>query len=182
MKHARRFVGRVKQVINLREYRDSDVKRLQSLANNENVAKYMTSVFPSPYTHDDAQWWLSTGCKSGIVRAIEYDGEFVGSVGGNVKTDERSRTAAVGYWIGEPYWGKGIASAALKLFSQQLFASTNLLRLEASICGPNSASMRTAEKAGFEKEAVLRNALFMNDTVYDEHIYSMLSENANESS
>jgi [ribosomal protein S5]-alanine N-acetyltransferase len=68
-------------MINLREFKQDDASALVALANNENVSRYMTTAFPYPYTAEDAEWWISEGCKSGIVRAIEYENQFVGSVG-----------------------------------------------------------------------------------------------------
>lgn len=161
-------------MINLRDYEIGDAERLQFLANNENVTRYMTTAFPYPYTDKDAEWWVSTGCKEGVVKVIEYNREFVGSVGATPKTEERSRTAVIGYWLGEPYWGKGIACEALKKITDILFSTTDIVRLEASIYSPNTASMRVAEKAGYKKESVMKKAIFKNNEFYDDHIYSKL--------
>ena len=161
-------------MIRLRDYKESDVSILCSLANNENVTRYMTTAFPYPYTEEDAQWWVTSGCKEGIVKVIEYNGEFVGSVGATPKTEEHSRTALIGYWVGEPYWGKGLACEALKELTNYIFSTTDIVRLEASIYSPNTPSMKVAEKAGYQEEAVLKSAVFKNGEFYNEHIYSKL--------
>jgi hypothetical protein len=68
-------------MIELREYIESDTDVLVELANNKNVSRYLASTFPSPYTLDDAQWWIGTGSKEGIQRAIIYNGQLAGTVG-----------------------------------------------------------------------------------------------------
>lgn len=97
-------------MIILGDYEQCDLHNLCRLANNPRVSKYMTTTFPYPYTEEDATWWISTGCKEGIIKVIEYNGEFVGSVGAHPRSAERRRSAAIGYWIGEPFWGRGIAT------------------------------------------------------------------------
>lgn len=135
-------------MIKLRDYRETDIDSLAALANNENVSRYMTTTFPYPFTKEDAEWWITTGSKSGIVKVIEYDKLFAGSVGAHPRSAEKARSAAVGYWLGESFWGKGIASEALKQLTDLVFSTTDIVRLEASIYSPNAASMKTAEKAG----------------------------------
>lgn len=161
-------------MIILRDYEKRDARRLQMLANNENVTRYMTTAFPYPYTGKDAEWWVSSGCNEGVVKVIEHNGEFVGSVGATPKTEEHSRTALIGYWIGESYWGKGLACEALKKLTTFMFSTTEIVRLEANIYSSNKPSMKVAEKAGYQKEAVLRRAVFKNGEYYDEYIYSRL--------
>lgn len=162
-------------MISIRDYKDSDIDRLVLLANNAQISKYMTTNFPYPYTEADAKWWISTGCRNGLVKVIEYDGEFVGSVGAHPRSAEKERSAAIGYWVGEPYWGKGIAAAALVQLTSLVFSSTAIIRLEASIFSPNRASMRVAEKAGYKREAILEKAIFKNACFYDEYLYSKVS-------
>jgi [ribosomal protein S5]-alanine N-acetyltransferase len=161
-------------MISLREYKQDDTSALVALANNENVSRYMSTVFPYPYTVEDAEWWISEGCKSGIVRAIEYENQFVGSVGAHPYSGEKMRTAAIGYWVGQCFWGKGIASTALGMLTQYMFSETSIVRLEASIYSPNQASMKVAEKAGYKCEAILKNAIYKHGRFYNEHLYSRI--------
>jgi RimJ/RimL family protein N-acetyltransferase len=161
-------------VLILRNYYEKDHDCLQRLANNQNVSKYLTDTFPFPYTRHDAEWWISTGCKNGINKVIEWDGEFVGAVGASVQNDERRFSAVVGYWLGEPYWGKGIAYRALNLFTDEMFNTTEVVRLFAGVFSPNTASIRVLEKSGYQLEAILKKAVYKNGDFIDEYVYAKL--------
>lgn len=155
----------------LREYNQYDLDCLQKLANNKNVVKYLTDTFPHPYTKQDAKWWISTGYKTGINRVIELDGDFVGSIGISFKNNEHRYSAVVGYWLGEQYWGKGIAHKALNILTEEIFSNTEIIRLYAEVYSPNLASMRVLEKSGYVLEAILKKSVFKNGEFYNEHIY-----------
>lgn len=161
-------------MITLREYRDSDANRLVELANNEAVSRFLVDSFPYPYTLEDANWWIRTGSRNCISRVIELNGVFVGSVGAEFGLGEKRKQLGIGYWIGRLYWGKGIATAALALFVDELFHTTDAVRLQAWVYADNTASMKVLEKSGFTKDAVLRNALYKNGILFDEHLFSRL--------
>lgn len=163
-------------MIIVREYTESDVEEFAELANNKNVAQYLSTTFPEPYTLEDAKWWVNEGCHLGIHKAIEYKNAIVGAVGVNRKPAERYRSGAIGYWIGEPYWGKGFACEALKVLTDRVFSTTNIVRLEANVFGPNIGSKKVAEKAGYHLEATLKKAVFKNDAFYDECVYVKFSQ------
>ena len=83
--------------------------------------------------------------------------------------------AEIGYWLGQQYWGQGIAAKALHRFCTEVFSThPEVWRLSASILAPNTASMRVAEKAGFHEEAVLRQAAYKRETLMDLHIFAVL--------
>jgi len=159
-------------LIELRDFVESDKERLVELANNENVSRYLAHTFPYPYTVNDATWWIETGSKAGINKAIIYNGEFAGSVGAEIGVGERARQASVGYWLGEPYWGKGIALVALKELLSYLSKNTDIFRLHAWVYEPNIRSARVLEKSGFKLEATLQNSLSKQGQMFNELIYS----------
>ena len=161
-------------MISLREFRDSDAERLVELANNPAVSRFLTDSFPYPYTLDDANWWIQTGNKSSIARVIEYQGNFVGSVGAEPGSGEKQKQYGIGYWLGEPYWGRSIMTEALSLFVDELFSSTSVERLQAWVYTDNVASIRVLEKVGFSKDGELRKALYKEGKLFDEHVYSRL--------
>jgi RimJ/RimL family protein N-acetyltransferase len=80
----------------------------------------------------------------------------------------------LGYWLGEELWGKGIMPEAAKLVTDYAFEYFNFIRIQASIFSKNPRSMRVLEKAGYQKEAILRNAVIKNGEVMDEHVYAIL--------
>ncbi|GAC06050.1 GNAT family N-acetyltransferase [Paraglaciecola chathamensis] len=140
--------------------------------NTPNVTRYLSSRIPSPYTEDDATWWIEHGSKNGIIRAIEADGEFVGCVGAEPGQFEYAYSAEVGYWLAEPFWGKGYASKALALLIDEVQNTSEIVRLHASVFAGNQASCRMLEKCGFITEGYLKRAVFKQGAFYDTHLYA----------
>lgn len=156
----------------LREFNIEDGALLTGHLNNPNVTKYLTTSIPQPYTQEDAKWWINEGSKAGIVRAVEYNGVLVGSVGANRRQFEHSKSAEVGYWIAESHWGKGIATKALQELSALVFQTTDIVRLQAHVFDGNSASGRVLEKAGYRLEGIMRKAVFKNGVLMDAFLYA----------
>jgi ribosomal-protein-alanine N-acetyltransferase len=158
-------------MISLREYADSDLERLVSLANNQKVSRYLVYTFPHPYTTKDAEWWIGIGSKQhgAITRAIEYQGVFVGSVGINPQSGWREHLAEIGYWVAEDYWGKGIATAALREMTDYAFTNRSFRKLFAPVLAPNISSMRVLEKCGYHREAILKDEVQKDGIYFDKH-------------
>ena len=163
-------------MITLREYNKYDVVRLVQLANNKNVSKYLAPRFPFPYTKQDSQWWIETGCKldNAINRAIEYNGVFVGGAGLTPQDSWKSHIVEIGYWVGEEYWGMGIATDAVKHLTELAISRKKYKKLFAPVLGPNKASMRVLEKNKYQLEGVFKQEVKKNGTYYD--IYSYAKE------
>jgi len=163
-------------MITLRKYTKDDASRLVQLANNKNVSKYLAPRFPYPYTEQDSHWWLETGCKqdNAINRAIEYNSVFVGGAGLTPQNGWKSHIAEIGYWIGEEYWGKGIATEAIRQLTLLAKATKKYNKLFAPVLGPNKASMRALEKNKFILEGVFKQEVIKNEMYYD--IYSYAKE------
>src|SRR5713101_7297424 len=100
----------------LRPWRWDDVQSLVRHANNRDVSRNLQDRFPFPYTEEAAGEWLERHVgRSPITNfAIEMDGEAVGSVVLRVQSDVYRRTAELGYWLAEPYWGRGIMTEVVK--------------------------------------------------------------------
>ena len=158
----------------IRSVEEKDVESLALLLNSESVSRYLTSKIPYPYTLDDAKWFVSTGSKDGINKAIEFQGEFVGMVGVSPGEFENDRSAEIGYWVGEPYWGKGIATNALGKMTEFIFKSTEIVRLFAPVFSPNDASKRVLDKCGYYQESIQKMALHKNGAQFDAYIYAKL--------
>lgn len=158
----------------LRNFAAVDIPPLATIANDAEVARYLTARFPHPYSLDDARWWVETGSRQGIVRAIEVAGRLAGTIGVTPGEFEYARAAEIGYWLGRAHWGRGIATAALREMTRLVFATTDIERLYAPVFAPNHASMRVLEKCGYELEGVLRRAVFKAGVYYDTHLYARI--------
>ena len=161
-------------MVTLRDYSINDVHRLVELANNVNVSRYMSDTFPYPYTREDAEWWITIGSKSNdmVNKVIEYYGEFVGGIGIIPQAGWKKHSAEIGYWLGERYWGKGVATEALKLMSDMIFREMDYQKLYAQILSPNVASMSVMEKCGYVLEGILLKEVRKNGQLFDTHHYA----------
>jgi RimJ/RimL family protein N-acetyltransferase len=163
-------------MIVLREYSPSDLEELVALANNRNVSRYLVYTFPYPYTRPDAEQWIESGSREGgaTTMAIEHEGRFAGSIGIKPQTGWKAHTAEVGYWIGEEFWGRGIASAALKEMTQLAFTHYSYRKLFAPVLGPNKASIRVLEKNSYVLEGIMEKEVYADDGYLDVHRYAKL--------
>ncbi len=105
--------------------------------------------------------------------AIEVNGFLGGCISLSLKNDVNKLNGELGFWIGEPFWGKGIATEAVRLIIKKGFSEYYLHRVYASVFSFNIASARVLEKAGFRKEAVLKEAVIKNNKITDEYIYAL---------
>lgn len=160
----------------LRGWKESDVTALQRNADNANISSFLLDRFPYPYTMEDAVWWVNLMLKQDpfLNFVIDVDGELAGGIGIELREDAYRKTALIGYWLGESYWGRGIMTEAVKLVADYAFTHFDLIRLQAGIFSNNLRSMRVLEKAGFVKEGILKNAIVKNGVVLDEHVYGLV--------
>jgi [ribosomal protein S5]-alanine N-acetyltransferase len=166
------------QRCSLRRWRARDLASLVSHANNINVSRYLRDRFPYPYTRKDARAFLAIAGGAGgddTKLAIDVDGEAVGGIGVIIGTDIERFSAEVGYWLGEGFWGRGIATEALALFSDDVFERLNLLRLFAVAAAANVASARVLEKAGYQKEGVMRCAAVKFGVPNDQLLFARIN-------
>jgi len=158
----------------LRPWRAADKPDLVRHADNRRVWRNMTHTFPHPYTEADADAWLEIASRPGpsIHLAIEVDGVAAGGIGAIAGEGIHGATALFGYWLGEPFWGRGIATAAANTLAGHIGTQGRFARLEAQVFAWNPASMRVLEKAGFTREAVLRCAVTKDATLIDAVLYA----------
>ncbi len=125
----------------VRDWRLSDKPALLGLANNRKVWRNLTHRFPHPYTEADADSWLARRPETPAPTnwAIEVDGKAVGGVGARAGEGVYAKSAEFGYWLGEPYWGRGIATAAVRETANYLLTHFDLVRLEAPVFEWNPA-------------------------------------------
>lgn len=160
----------------LRKWNDGDLDSLVKHANNFNIAKYLTDAFPHPYTKEDGEKYLAiistdSPCK---IFAIDIDGEAIGSIGIFPQSDIHAKSAEVGYWLSENYWGQGIMTNAVKEIINYGFTTFDIVRIFARPFATNKGSQHVLEKAGMQLEARLKKALFKNGEYIDELIFSII--------
>src|SRR3989475_3227637 len=138
----------------LRPWRVGDETSLVRNANNRRVWHNLSRL-PHPYTRQDADAWIARASTHVPVVdfAIVVDGDAVGGIGVELGRDVFLRSAEVGYWLGEPYWGRGIATEALRAGTEYAFATFDLCRLQAGGLEGEPASRRGLEEAGYTLEA-----------------------------
>lgn len=135
----------------------------------------MRDLFPHPYCIEDADDWIArNGHSSATHFAIEVAGGITGGIGYVPFDGERRMTAEIGYWVGQRFWGHGIATAACGALTRWIFRKTEIERLQAEVYVPNRASQRVLEKCGYEAEGILRRAIVKNGEVLDAIVYAKL--------
>ena len=161
----------------LRPWCDADIPSLVKYANNRAVSRNLRNVFPHPYTRQDAEKWVKR-CKEdtsgGLSFAIEVEDEAVGGIGSRALDDVYFKTAEIGYWLGEPFWGRGIMSEAASLVTDAAFEGLDIVRIEARVFEWNAGSARVLEKAGFHLEARLERSVFKDGELTDQLMYALL--------
>ena len=161
----------------LRPFQDGDQDAMVRHGDDVAVWRNLTSRFPHPYTREAADNWIriaNANPADACNLAIVVDGEAVGAVGFERGSDLHVRTAEIGYWLGQRFWGRGLASAALRLATDIAFTQYDFVRLQAGILDWNAASCRVAEKAGYTLEARLRCHVLKDGRICDELIYVRL--------
>ena len=160
----------------IRDLVDEDVASITRYANNPRVAGVLRDLFPHPYFEKDAREFISrtnseTPRKAFAIASIEEAFGVVGHIPGQ---DVYRFSAEIGYWIGEPFWGRGIMTCVVEIFCEYLFENFDYNRLFAGVFSSNPASGRVLEKAGFTREAILNAHVVKNGELLDEHLYFRL--------
>ncbi len=162
----------------IRRWRIWDAASLAEAVNNKNVLDNLRDGIPYPYTEDDARAFimamLNADDDTTYSFAITVDDKAVGSIGVFRKDNIHARTAELGYYISDRYWGKGIGTSAVKQVCKYVFDNTNIIRIFAEPFADNVASCRVLEKTGFELEGTLRNNAVKNGEVLDMKMYSLV--------
>jgi len=161
-------------VILLRDFTENDVGRLTLILNDVSVTQFLSTKIASPYTKENALWWINEGSKGDLIKAISFNGILVGCIGVNRGDFEYQKSGEIGYWLDKEYWRKGIASVAIQQISEVVFSNTDIVRLFASVFSGNEPSMQLLLKSGFKQEAVLENAIFKNGSFFNNHVFAKL--------
>ena len=147
------------QHLMLRRLRLDDAEPLFALFNNWNVIRLLSSP-PWPYRPEDSRLFADAAAGRSReldedVLAITHGGAFAGIISARYRDANNLQRGAgpnVGYWIGEPLWGRGFMTEALHAVVRHLFEDT---ATDAIYCGAfteNAASLRVQAKVGFVRD------------------------------
>jgi len=158
----------------IRDWERDDAPALAGHANNPKIAINLRDRFPHPYTLSDAESFLARvySQKPRTSFAIATASEAIGGIGLMLGQDVHHLTAELGYWLAEPFWGKGVMTSAVIAISDYGFREFGLNRICALPYSYNLASMRVLEKAGFKFEGRLRASVVKGGKILDQNLYA----------
>ncbi|MGD0430374.1 MAG: bifunctional GNAT family N-acetyltransferase/(deoxy)nucleoside triphosphate pyrophosphohydrolase [Acetobacteraceae bacterium] len=151
------FVPLKTERLTLRPFKPEDAPGLHRLINNFDVAK-MLELVAFPYHRDLADKWVTsaiadlaagTACHLAITGQEESHEILVGAVG--ITIDRKTRTGRLGYWVGQKYWGHGVATEAAARLTSYAFANLEIDRITASVATDNPASAAVLGRIGFRR-------------------------------
>ncbi len=162
----------------LREWRLEDKYDLSGLLNNKKILNNLRDGIPYPYTVSDAEAFISSMLSADKTQtfafAIAVEDKIIGSIGVFRQENIHFRTAELGYYLGEDFWGHGLATSAVKQICKYVFGKTDIIRIFAEPFSYNTASCRVLEKAGFIFEGTLRNNAVKNGRILDMNMYALV--------
>jgi RimJ/RimL family protein N-acetyltransferase len=160
----------------IRNWQIQDAPFIAKYANNRKIWINLRDAFPYPYSLADAEVFISRviGEDPETIFAIANKSEAIGSIGLMLGKDVHRFTAEMGYWLAEPYWGKGIMTDAVRLLTAWAFRELKLHRISAEPYSTNPTSHRVLEKAGFKREGILRSSAFKDGKILDQYLYSQI--------
>lgn len=168
-------------ICKIRKWELSDAADLAAAVSNKKIQDNLRDGLPYPYTEQDGTDYISAMLSADenetFAFAVTVDGRVIGSIGVFRQSNIHRRTAELGYYIAEEYWGKGIMTEAVKQICEYIFRTSDIIRIYAEPFACNIASCRVLEKAGFQYEGTLRSNAVKNGKVIDMKMYSMIKDN-----
>lgn len=165
--------------ITLRPWHLDDLSSLKKYADNEKIAQFMTNKFPYPFTEEKGIAFINFATKDNPIHifAIDFEGEAIGGIGIHPLEDIFKKNAELGYWLAEPYWGKGIMGIAILKILDFAFQTYDINRVFARPFGNNHSSQKLLEKSNFKLEGRFEQVIYKNGAYQDEWVYAIKREN-----
>ncbi len=164
----------------IRHWKMEDAAELAQTLSNKKVQDNLRDGLPYPYTEADAREYitamLAADPNETLAFAIVAENRVVGSIGVYRQANIHFRTAEMGYYIGEPFWGRGLGASAVGQTCRYVFEHTDILRIFAEPFAYNTASCRILEKNGFVYEGTLRCNAQKNGALLDMKMYALIKE------
>ena len=180
---AARRLSNISNKIKLRPLVPSDAESVTKNANNINVWKNLTDLFPHPYTIKNANEFINSqiGKEPPNTFAVILKNNAIGIIGLSVNLDIKDQCGDIGYWIGEKYWNKGIGTQIIKSIVKFGFETyKNIECISASVFTDNPSSIRALEKSGFTNEKTIEKGLVKAGVKKDIHFFKITRKRANE--
>ena len=159
--------------VEIRPWKPEDAGALASICNNKNIWLNVRDTFPYPYTVKNAVEWIGFSMNQHPTKnmAVVHNGNIAGSIGVMPKEDVYRKSIEIGYFLGEQYWGQGIATTAVGLLLKYIESQFDIIRIYAEVFGHNRASMRVLEKNGFHLEGIREKAVIKNNEILDDYVW-----------
>lgn len=162
----------------IRKWQLTDAGDLAAALSNMKVQNNLRDGLPYPYTEQDGIDYISAMLAADenetFAFAVTAEGKAVGSIGVFRQGNIHRRTAELGYYLAEEYWGRGIMTEAVRQTCRYVFDKSDIVRIYAEPFSCNRASCRVLEKAGFQYEGTLRKNAVKNGKIIDMKMYSLL--------
>lgn len=167
-------------IVKIRAWQTGDAQALSDFLNNRKILDNLRDGLPFPYTDKDALEYITAMLNADkndvFAFAVTVDGMLVGSIGAFRQSNIHSKTAELGYYIGEEFWGKGIATSAVRQVVDFVFENSDIVRIYAEPFARNKGSCRVLEKAGFNFEGTLRANAVKNGIIEDMKMYAIIKK------
>ena len=162
----------------VRSWRPEDAPSIARYADNRKIWINLRDGFPHPYGLEDAERFIGGALqrRPETFFAIEVDGAAVGGIGYGLHSDVERVSAEIGYWLGEPFWGRGIMTEALRATTLYAVETHGLTRVYGLPYEWNHASFRVLEKAGYVCECRTRRSAIKDGKVIDQFLYAFVPE------
>jgi RimJ/RimL family protein N-acetyltransferase len=162
----------------IRAWRMDDAQDLAIALSNKKVLDNLRDGLPFPYTVEDAKAYISAMLNADKEKiyafAITVNDKVIGSIGVFRQENIHAKTAEMGYYIAEPYWGQGIGTSAVRQVCDRVLSTTDIIRIFAEPFSHNAVSCRILEKSGFVLEGILRKNALKNGQVIDMKMYALI--------
>ncbi len=171
---------KVSRGIYLTQITESDKLLLLKYINDPDIYKYTLKI-PYPYKEGDADFWINFVEESRIKERVlkqwtikNGNDELIGGIGFHSKYGNHSHKDEIGYWLGKPFWNKGIMTDVVKKACEIGFTEFNLSRIEATVFNRNIASKKVLYKSGFVLEGTLKKFYLKDDKFIDADLFARL--------
>lgn len=163
------------------EFKPHNIDLAKEFAELKNIPEILNNGYdktPNPYTEKDAIAFINKeiGKTPGERFLIYWNNEIAGEIGITLKDDVFRLNAEIGYFISKEFWGKGLATQAVKKMTEYTFKHFDVVRLVAGVFDFNKSSMKVLEKNGYYLESVRKNAVIKNGKIINDYIWVKLKD------